>query len=67
MGFAAIAEHTVKQRTLEDGTKVKSVQKTWYGNLVGWSVWVNGVKYFCNRLRRTDAEEWAINKAKGGK
>jgi hypothetical protein len=62
MGFSAIGQHATKQRTLVDGTKVKSVNRTWKANLIGWTVWVDGAKYFCNRLSREEAEQYVLAK-----
>ena len=54
-----------RQRTFKaNGEKItiKSVQRTHCGNLCGFSVWVNGRKYFINHFKRDDAEDRAFKR-----
>mgnify|MGYP001612564336 CR=1 FL=1 len=65
MGFAAIGHHTTRQRTFEaSGRKVtiKSINRTWKGNAVGFYVYINGQRFFSNTLLRQDAEASAFAK-----
>ena len=65
MGFASIGHHTAKQRTFEvSGKKVtiRSINRTWKGNAVGFYVYINGQKFFSNTVVRKDAEDSAFAK-----
>lgn len=59
------ANRKYKQRTIAvDGQKIviRSGPKTSLGNLIGWSVDINGQRFFCNKIMREEAEDYAYAK-----
>lgn len=50
----------IRQKTIrvnDEKICIKSRPCTSVGNLVGYNVWINNEKFFCNRLTREECED----------